>query len=171
MEVITRILLGQRQVLMTLGFSSLVLVPLVAVAARRAGCSWWRTASAGLAGLGTALVLAVTLGRYQDGMLLRWGRGCLLQPGLSLTSPEARLNFLLFAPACFFAVLACRRLLPVLALTLLASLLVEAVQSVTGAGTCQTSDIVRNVAGGGLAGLAALVLVALSRASRPVGES
>ena len=103
---------------------------------------------------------------------MRWQRGCLLQPGLSLHSPEEQLNFLLFAPACFFGVLALRRYVPVLALAVLVSGLVETVQSVTGVGTCQTSDIVRNVGGGALAGLVALMVVVAwqhGRPDRPVG--
>jgi len=32
-----------------------------------------------------------------------WGRSCVIQPGLSLGTPEALLNALLFAPAAFFA--------------------------------------------------------------------
>lgn len=161
MQTIAGIVLTQRQTLMTLALASVVLVPLASVAARRARWSWSRVVAAGLAGLGAALVIAVTIGRYDNGFMVTWGRGCLLQPGLSLTSPEEQLNVVLFGPVCFFATIAWRRPLPVLALTVALSAFVEAVQSATGIGTCQTSDIVRNVGGGALAVLVALGCLAL----------
>lgn len=160
---IARILLDLQQVRAIWALTCVLLVPAVTVLARRSGWSWWRVAAAALACVGTGLVLGVTLGRFQDGLVVRWGRGCLVQPGLSLRSGEEVLNSLLFAPACFFAVLALRRYLPVVALAVLGSAFVEAVQSVTGFGSCQTSDVVRNVGGGALAGLAALGLLALVR--------
>ncbi len=46
----------------------------------------------------------------------------------------------------------------------------EAVQSVTGIGTCQTADLVRNVGGGALALLAALCFLALAAGLRAVSE-
>ena len=170
MQTIAGIVLGQRQTLMTLAVASVVLVPLAAIAAVRAHWSWPRVTAAGLAGLGAALVVAVTLGRYDYGVLMSWGRGCLLQPGLSLRTPEEQLNFLLFWPACFFATLAWRRPLPVLGLTVALSAVVEAVQSVTGIGTCQTADLVRNVGGGALAVLVALCFLALAAGLRAVSE-
>ena len=169
---IASIVLRQQQVLVTFGLGCLLLVPSSALLGRRAGWSWWRVVAAVMTAIGTALIIAVTLGRYDNGILVRWHRGCLLQPGLSLHSPEEQLNFMLFAPACFFGVLALRRYLPVLAVALLTSALVEAVQSVTGVGTCQASDIVRNVGGGAIAGLVALMVVAAcqqGRPDRPVG--
>jgi glycopeptide antibiotics resistance protein len=69
------------------------------------------------------------------------------------------LNAFLFAPAAFFAMLAVRRAAPVVFAALASSSTVEAVQSVTALGTCQTSDVVRNVAGAMFAcGVAALLL-------------
>ena len=168
---IARILLDLQEVRATWVLSSLLLVPAATVLARRSGWSWWRVAAAALSCVGIGLVLGVTLGRSPGGLLVRWGRGCLVQPGLSLRSGEEVLNFLLFAPACFFAVLALRRYLPVLALALLGSGLIEAVQSLTGVGTCQTSDVVRNVSGGALAGLVALGFLAVVRRPSRVSDS
>ncbi len=54
---------------------------------------------------------------------------------------------------------------------MLVSVLVEAAQSITGVGTCQTSDVVRNVVGGVLAATVALVLVALDRRLRAATRS
>ncbi len=159
-ETLAGIVLSQRQVVLTLALVSLVLVPLVTVLATRAGWSWWRVASAGLAGLGAALVVAATLGRYSDGVtLLGWDLHCLTRPGLSLRTPEARLNVVLFGPACFFAVIALRRLVIVCVLAAGLSVCLEVVQGVTGMGTCETSDVVRNVGGAGVAGLLGLVAV------------
>lgn len=159
-ETLVRIVLSQRSTLLTLAVVSLVLVPLVTMLAIRAGWSWWRVTSAGVAGLGAALVVAATLGRYEDGAVLHgWDLHCLAKPGLSLDTPEAKLNLLLFGPACFFAVLALRRLVIVLVLATALSVLLEAVQGATGVGTCETSDVVRNVAGAAAAGLLGLVAV------------
>jgi glycopeptide antibiotics resistance protein len=69
------------------------------------------------------------------------------------------LNAFLFVPAAFFAMLAVRRAAPVVLAALASSFAVEAVQSVTALGTCQTSDVVRNVAGAMFGcGVAALLL-------------
>lgn len=89
-----------------------------------------------------------------------------MQPGLSLGTSEALLNALLFAPFAFFAALAGRRAAPVLLSVLACSSAVEAVQSVTGLGTCQTADVVRNVAGAMVAcGVAILLLGVRSESS------
>ena len=159
-ETLVRIVLSQRPTLLTLAVVALVLVPLVTVLAIRAGWSWWRVASAGLAGLGAALVVAATLGRYEGGVILRgWHLHCLAKPGLSLHTPEAKLNVVLFGPACFFAVLALRRLVIVCLLATVLSVCLEAVQGATGLGTCEASDVVRNVAGAAAAGLLGLAAV------------
>lgn len=83
----------------------------------------------------------------------------MVQPSLSLTSPEAVLNALLFAPAAFFGVLAVRRTAPVLVAVLGCSVAIEAVQLVTALGTCQTADVTRNLAGAVVAGGAAALLL------------
>ena len=156
-EVIGRIVMTQTGVLVALGVGILVLAPAAMMRAHRLRWSRARIASAGLAGASLALVPATTLARGDA--LIAWRRSCLIQPGLSLGTPEALLNALLFAPAAFFAVLALRREAPVVLAVLASSAVVEAVQSVTALGTCQTSDVVRNVAGAMVAcGLAALVL-------------
>ncbi len=157
MEVIGRIVMSQTSVLVTLAVGMLVLAPAAMLWAHSLGWSRTRIASAGLSGAGCALVPATTLARGDA--LLAWGRSCLIQPGLSLGTPEAKLNALLFAPAAFFAMLAVRRAAPVVLAALAGSAAVEAVQSVTALGTCQTSDVVRNVAGATVAcGVAALLL-------------
>jgi hypothetical protein len=160
-EALIDIVLSQRQTLVTLGMASLALVPLVMSLGIRARWSWWRLGSAGLAGLGTALVLATTLGRYEVGVSFDLGRlrYCLVQPGLSMDTPEEMLNGLLFAPACFFAVLAVRRTVVVFVAAAALSALVEVAQSATGLGTCQTSDVIRNLAGAGVATLVGLAAV------------
>ena len=156
-EVIGRIVMTQTGVLVTLGVGILVLAPAALMCARRLGWSRTRIVSAGLAGASLALVPATTLARGDA--LIAWGRSCLIQPGLSLGTSEALLNVLLFAPAAFFAMLAVRRAAPVVLAALASSAAVEAVQSVTALGTCQTSDVVRNVAGATIAcGVAALLL-------------
>lgn len=156
-EVIGRIVMTQTGVLVTLGVGILVLAPAAMMCAHRLRWSRTRIASAGLAGASYALVPATTLARGDA--LIAWGRSCVIQPGLSLGTPEALLNAFLFAPAAFFAVLAVRRAAPVVLVVLASSAAVEAVQSVTALGTCQTADVVRNVAGAMVAcGVAALLL-------------
>ena len=156
-EVIGRIVMTQTSVLVTLGVGILVLAPAAMMSARRLRWSRVRIASAGLAGASFALVPATTLARGDA--VISWGRSCLIQPGLSLGTPEALLNAFLFAPAAFFAMLALRQATPVVLSALAASAAVEAVQSVTALGTCQTSDVVRNVAGAVFAcGVAALLV-------------
>nr|WP_246298974.1 VanZ family protein [Nocardioides panaciterrulae] len=157
--MIADIVLSRPETLVTLLVAAAVLVPIAVLLARRASWSRGRTAAAVLSALGTALVVATTLGRYDSHSSWSWQVHCLVQPGLGTGSAEARLNLLLFAPACFFGVLALRRYLPVLGAAVLLSATVEVVQSMTGMGICQTSDVVRNVAGGALAGLVALALV------------
>jgi VanZ like family len=134
--------------------------------AHRTRWSRARIVSAGLAGTSLALVPATTLARGDA--LIAWGRSCLIQPGLSLGTPEALLNALLFAPTAFFAMLALRQAAPVVLAVLASSTAVEAVQSVTALGTCQTSDVVRNVAGAMVAcGVAALLLRMFATPSVP----
>lgn len=156
-EVVGRIVMTQTSVQVALGVGILVLAPAAMMGGRRLHWSRSRIVSAGLAGAGLALVPATTLARGDA--LISLGRSCLIQPGLSLGTPEALLNAFLFAPAAFFAMLALRRAAPVATAALACSATVEAVQSVTALGTCQTSDIVRNVAGALFAcGVAALLL-------------
>jgi hypothetical protein len=165
-EVIGRIVMTQTSVLVTLGVGILVLAPGAIVSARRLRWSRARIASAGLAGASFALVPATTLARGDA--MMAWGRSCLSQPGLSLQTPEALLNAILFAPAAFFAMFAVRRATPLVVTALASSAAVEAVQSSTAMGTCQTSDVVRNVAGAMFAcGVAALLLRMSARPNVP----
>jgi hypothetical protein len=142
---ISGIVLRQTAVLLTFGVFCLLLLPAALVAARRARWSRWRVTHAGLASMGVAAILATTLGR--SGIFVAWDRGCGLTPGLPASSPEALLNLVLFVPASVFGVLALRRPLTVVVLAVALSVGVEAVQSVTGVGTCQAADVSRNVSG------------------------
>lgn len=165
-ETIGRIVMTQTNVLITLVVGVLMLAPAAMVFARRRRWSRARIASAGLAGGSFALVPATTLARGDA--MIGWGRSCLIQPGLSLETPEALLNALLFVPAAFFAVLAVRRAIPIVLAALASSAAVEAAQSATALGTCQTSDVVRNVAGAMFAcGVATLLLRTSSAPSVP----
>lgn len=162
--VIGRIVMTQTSVLITLVVGILLLAPAAMLCANRGGWSRSRIAFAGLAAASFALVPATTLARGDA--QITWGHSCLIQPGLSLNTPEAKLNALLFAPAAFFAMLAIRRAAPVVLGALASSAGVEVLQSVTALGTCQSSDVVRNVAGAMVAcGVARLFLLSLPAAS------
>ncbi|MEZ5094972.1 MAG: VanZ family protein [Nocardioides sp.] len=152
-----RIVLAQTAVLVTWGAGILVLAPAAMWGAHVLGWSRTRIAAAGLAGASFALVPATTLARRDA--VLGWGRSCLVQPGLSLATPEERLNALLFVPAAFFAMLAIRRAAAIVLAALVSAVFIEAAQLVTGLGTCQTSDVVRNVAGATVACAAAGLLL------------
>jgi hypothetical protein len=156
---ISGIVLRQTAVLMTLGVFGFLLVPAALVAARRARWSRWRVTYAGLAGVGVAAILATTLGR--SGIFVTWDRGCGLAPGLPASSPEALLNLVLFVPASVFGALALRRPLVVVVLAVALSVGVEAVQSVTGVGTCQAADVMRNVSGAFVAAVFARMVLAI----------
>lgn len=122
-----------------------------------------------MCGASLALVPATTLARGD--VLIEWGRSCGTQPGLSLASPEAVLNALLFAPAGFFGVLALRRATPIILSALVCSAAVEAIQLVTALGTCQTADVVRNVTGALVAGGAAAFLLRVFAATGSTAEA
>ena len=168
-EVIGRIVLSQRDVLITLGVGILVLVPIATIFAYRAHWSRTRTVCAGMCGASLALVPATTLARGDA--LIEWGRSCGTQPGLSLDSSEAVLNALLFAPAVFFGVLALRRATPIVVSALVFSAAIEAIQLVTALGTCQTADVVRNVAGAVVAGGVAAFLLRVFAPTKSTSEA
>ncbi|MEX0427101.1 VanZ family protein [Nocardioides sp. DS6] len=159
LDVIARIVLRDPAVQATLAGAGVVLVVAGWLVGRRRGWPGWRCATSALAGAGTALVLATTLAR--SGGPLELGRGCLLSPGLSLASPEARLNVLLFVPLALFATLASGRWWAVVLACVALSAGIEAVQSVAGTGVCQSSDVLRN-------GLGALAGAMLGETSRTV---
>lgn len=163
-RVITQIILADSDVQLTFAIAFVVLVPATLLWARRRRWGRFRTWSAVLAGGAFALVPATTLGRR--GIDLALDRPCLLEPGWSLETPDSVLNFALFMPFAFFAVLASHRPLRVLGFVLVVSTLVETTQLITGLGVCQTSDVVRNTAGAGLAALAAVVPLAVARLLR-----
>lgn len=169
-EVIGRIVLTQRAVLITLGVAVIVLVPVATICSRHLRWSRTRTVCAGLFGASLAFVPATTLARGD--VLIEWGRSCGTEPGLSLASPEAVLNALLFAPAAFFGVLAVGRALPIVVSALGCSVAIEAIQLVTALGTCQTADVVRNVTGAVVAGGVAVILlraIALTKSASAEG--
>jgi glycopeptide antibiotics resistance protein len=79
------------------------------------------------------------------------------------------LNVLAFMPFAFFAVLATRRPLVVLAVSVVMSAVIELVQTLTGQGACETQDFFNNSLGAVVAtALAAAVNVFLARVSSPV---
>lgn len=166
-EAVGRIVLTQPAVQVTFVVGVLVLAPVAMACARRLHWSRARVVWAGLAGACLALVPATTLARGD--LFVDWTRPCGLAWSLSVSGSEAALNTLLFAPAGFFAVLAVRRASPVVVAVVGGSLMVEAVQLVTGLGTCETADVARNVVGALVAcGTAALLLRIRPRASRSV---
>lgn len=147
-----------RSVLVTLIAGCLVLVPLFAVLARRAGWSHWRVAGAGAAGVGLSGALALTWGRWFVVGDLSW-RGCESGTALTVHNAEAVLNWLVLMPAGFFAMLAWQRLRPVLLVCVGVPVLIELVQSVVDLGTCQAADVVRNSGGAIVAAAFAGVLM------------
>ena len=166
--MIARIMLGQPAVQITLGAGILVFASLASAWARGSGWSTPRIATAGVAGACFALVPATTLARGD--VLLAWDRSCLVTLDLSLgSSAEAVLNTLLFVPAVFAGALALLRATPVMLAAVACTVAIEAVQLVTGLGTCQTVDMFRNVAGAVAAAAVAAVLLwlrALARGGR-----
>lgn len=157
-----RIILGERWFLVTMAVTAVVLVPPALLHARWSGWGASRATAAALSALGAALVVGATLGR--GGVAMSWRRDCLLQPGLSLTGAEAKLNVALFVPAVFFGVLAWRRVVVTLVVAVGASVLIEQVQRVTSLGVCQTSDVVQNVAGALVAAVAGHLVARLTPA-------
>ncbi len=148
-------------VLVTLIAGCLVLVPLFAVLARRAGWSPWRIVAAAAAGVGLAGALALTWGRWFVVGDLSW-RGCETGTALTVHNAEAVLNWLVLMPAAFFAMLAWQRLRLVLLVCLGVPVLIELVQSVAALGVCQAADVVRNGGGAVAAAVfAGILLVAV----------
>ena len=93
-----------------------------------------------------SLALAVTLARATPGLSVDW-RGCDAGLGLPIDRAEALLNVAMLVPFGVAAGYAVRRLWPVLLVAAGASLLVEVTQGLLGNGTCDSSDVVRNLAG------------------------
>ena len=162
--VIARIILSRPWVLATFVGCAVVFVAVAWLLARRARWPRSRRVCAALAGAFLALVPATTLARGD--VLVRWDRACLLNPPGFSEAAEPVLNVALLAPAAFFAAVALRRLVPVLAAALVVSTLVEGVQWLLGTGTCETADIGRNLLGAVVGVLLAWPIV---RGPRPGG--
>ncbi|HEX7306347.1 VanZ family protein [Lentzea sp.] len=127
-------------------------------AARRWG---WRPAPSVLAGLSLGVVLGVTFSRT----LPDWaGRDQFCQvDAFSLVGSAELLNALLFVPLVFFAVLATRRPLVVLASAIALSAAIEIVQPLTRRGLCETQDFLNNSAGAVAAAVVAAAVIAVTR--------
>jgi hypothetical protein len=134
----------------------------------------WRKVPAVLAGLGAALLLAVTLSRSRPNLadmpgVFYYEEPFCLMNGFSVNGGFEFLNVLAFMPFAFFAVLATRRPLVVLAVSVVMSAVIELVQTLTGQGACETQDFFNNSLGAVVAtALAAAVNVFLARVSSPV---
>ncbi|EWC58082.1 hypothetical protein UO65_6638 [Actinokineospora spheciospongiae] len=117
--------------------------------ARRYG---WRPVPALLAGLGAALVLAVTLSRNRPDFasmpgVVSYGEPFCILDGVSLTGGYELLNVLLFMPFAFFAVIATHRPLSVSVVSVVSSAGIELAQTLTGQGVCETQDFLHNAIG------------------------
>lgn len=161
LEVLARIILRQPAVLLTLFVVAAALAGLTIGLARRLGWPWSRQIFAVLAAAAFALLPATTLARSGPSLVSQLH--CNTSVGLLSRSPEAVLNTAVLGPFAFFAVLAARRAAVVLALAAGAAVLVEVIQAATGAGTCEASDVARNVFGAGVGAVAALGLLAIRR--------
>ena len=162
---------ARRSVRLGYAVSAVVLVGLTLLLVRRAAWPLGRRALAVAAALGLAIFPAMTLARR--GIELRMP-SCEWGWGITLITPEQLLNFVLLVPAGFFAGWALRRVWPVAVVALCLSAGVEGVQAVFGLGSCQTGDVVRNVAGAVLAAfegtvVARLLLTRRTRRAERVG--
>jgi hypothetical protein len=151
----------------------------VAVLGGLAGASavWARRSiAAGVLGslAGAALALAISLTLFRGTFPLHpageRGRCALTTP--ALLTPDGVANLALLAPAAFLFVLAVGRPLLVVVGLALTSAVVEAGQSLTSVGVCDTSDALLNTAGAVMAALVAVALRAVvARWSPAVGVS
>jgi hypothetical protein len=145
-------ILGKPLVLLTLSAGSLAGIAAGLLLARWRG---WRTGPTMLAGAGLALVAAVTLARgplppgYADSGLCVMNGFALggYDVKAHLFDPFVVLNFLMFMPFAFFAALATRRIVPVVAASVVLTMGIEAAQTLTGTGSCETQDLTNNIAG------------------------
>jgi hypothetical protein len=142
-------LLARPLVLPGLLMACILFAALADRAARRYG---WRRVPAVLAALSAALVFAVTLSRSRPdfssmpGVFVPEEPFCYLD-GFSAHGYFEVLNILMFVPFVVFAVLAVRRPLVVLGISVVASAAIELVQTLTGQGVCEAQDFLNNTAG------------------------
>ena len=130
----------------------------VSRAAKAAGWPRDRLYAGRLAAASLSLALAVTLARVTPGLSWGW-RGCETGWGVPVTTAEGLLNVVMLLPYGVAAAYALERFWPPFLLGAGASLLVELTQGQLGNGTCDTSDLVRNLLGAAT-GAALGVLVA-----------
>jgi VanZ family protein len=122
----------------------------------------WRRLPATLAAVGLALAVAVTLARsgghlpdpHADPLSL-----C-LRDSFSLHGGLEVLNFLMLTPFAFFATIATRRPVVIMAVSALLSGGIEITQAWTGLGVCQKQDWLNNTVGAVIAAGAAWLLIA-----------
>ncbi|GAA4864165.1 VanZ family protein [Saccharopolyspora cebuensis] len=130
------------------------------VAARRWG---WRPVPSVLAGMSLGAVLGVTLSRTRPDYASMPGVRVIEEPfcqlnGFSMMGGNELWNVLLFVPLVFFAVLATRRPLPVLASAIGLGVVIELVQQIANRGVCETQDLLNNVVGAVVAAAVAALL-------------
>jgi hypothetical protein len=167
---LARIELDQSRVLLALVVGGIALGGAGMLLARRWRWSPARVGSAGLAGAFLALVPATTLAD-RGRPWLGGHRSCLIDTSFSIATPEAALNAALFAPAAFFAVLATRRVVPVVLAVLACSAATEYTQRLTGLGVCESADVARNLMGGAIGALAGLAVLLVGYAATPPARS
>lgn len=126
------------------------------------GTLGWRRLPATLAAVGFALAVAVTLAR-SGGHLPDPATDPLtlcLRDSFSLRGGLEVLNFLMLTPFAFFATLATRRPVVIMAVSALVSGGIEITQAWTGLGVCQKQDWLNNTVGAVVAAGLAWLLVA-----------
>lgn len=165
---VAELVLGQPEAVTTLVAGSLVLGAVGFAVAR-----WrrWPAIPAVPAGCGLALAVAVALARTGGTFTLVTldPVGRCVGNGFSLAGSWERLNLLMLVPFAFFATLACRRPLPVIAVSGLVSGWVELVQAATAIGVCEAQDFCDNTIGALVAAVVAWPATGLvSRLRRPV---
>ncbi|MCG8915706.1 VanZ family protein [Actinokineospora sp. PR83] len=143
------VLLDRPLVLAALVVGGVLLGAGALLGARRYG---WRQAPALLAGLGAALVLALTLPRHRPDFaatpgVVSYGEPFCILDGVSVTGGQELLNVLLFMPFALFAVIATHRPMSVFVVSVVSSAGIELTQTLTGQGICETQDFLHNAIG------------------------
>ncbi|NUT47941.1 MAG: VanZ family protein [Saccharothrix sp.] len=161
---IAELVLSRPEAVTALFAGSVLLGTIGFVLARRRG---WSAPPAVLAGCGLALALAVTLARPGGSLVTTDPIGMCLANDFSLTGSLARLNVAMLAPFAFFATLATRRPVVVLAASAAFSGAVELTQAATGVGVCEAQDFLNNTVGALVAVLVAWLLTTVAGSPRP----
>jgi glycopeptide antibiotics resistance protein len=154
------VLLRQPGVITTLLLSLLLALGLARPVARSARLSVLGT---GLTIFGLGLAVAVTLVNRLRVLDLVWSpnalRPCLDPFSANWFAPEALLNLTLLTILGFGAFVASWRILASALLVVATGLGLESLQAVTGLGTCESGDAIRNLIGGFAAIAAACILL------------